>query len=36
MYWLDNSPCSGIPNNINSNTGVGLPILEWTNMKFVV
>ena len=25
-----------IPNNINSNTGVGLPILGWTNMKFVV
>ena len=36
MYWLNNSTCSGIPDNINSNTGAGLPILGWTNMKFVV
>ena len=27
---------SDIPDNINSNTGVSLPILGWTNMKFVV
>ena len=36
MYWLDNSTCSGFPDNINSDTGVGLPILGWINMKFVV
>ena len=34
MYWFDNSTCSGIPDI--SNTGVGLPILGLTNMKFVV
>ena len=36
MYWFVNSTCSGIPDDINSNTGVGLAILGWTNMKFVV
>ena len=36
MYWLDNSTGSGFPDNINSNTGVGVPILGWTSMKFVV
>ena len=33
---INNCTCSDIPDNINSNTGIGLPILGWTNMKYVV
>ena len=36
MYWPDNCTCSGISDNIDSNTSVGLQILEWISMKFVV
>ena len=36
MYWLDHTTCNDIPDNINNNTGVGLAILGWTSMKFVV
>ena len=36
MYWFDHSTYSDIPGNTNSNTGVGLPILGWISMKFVV
>ena len=36
MYWPDNSTHSGISDNIDNNTSVGLPILGWISMKFVV
>ena len=36
MYRPDNGTCSGIFDNIDSNTSVSLQILEWISMKFVV
>ena len=35
MYWPDNSTCSGISDNTDSNTSAGLPILGWISMKSV-